>query len=256
MGSYESRGVLIKYRGAMGVISPDGGKDGAGLATPMKEDDKTELQNDFLRYGLLMNQWKFIISSAAVKWSQIGIPTKELMLFEEIEDDIMRLCDGYNFPYPLMASAKTNNLGGSNTDPNKTLLYQDAIIPEAESICEQWNSFFDTDTYDLVIQKDFSHVPALQQDEQKKAQARLTRNNAMLVEFNNNICTLNDWRVANAEDPITEGPMAEFGTKYYFELIALGWKFGSSGASISVNSQDQNQQSGNSNNSSTQNNNA
>lgn len=231
MGAYESRNVLINYRGALGIISPDS-KDSSGPVKLMDED-KLQLQNDFLRYGLKNSQWKFIMSSASIKWSQMGVPTRELMLFEEIEDDIMRICDGYNFPYPLLSSNRTNSLGGNNIGESKQLLYQDAIIPESESICEQWSSFFDLNKYDLLIIKDFSHVAALQGDEQKKAQARKTRNEAMQIEFLHNICTLNQWRIANGDDPVED----ELGGKLYYELVQIGWKFGSTGATLSINQQ-------------------
>lgn len=228
IGAYESRNVLINYRGALGIISPDA-KD-VGGPVPLKQDDKETLQSDFLRYGLKNNQWKFIISSASVKWSQMGISTRELMLFEEIEDDIMRICDSYNYPYPLISSNRTNSLGGNNIGESKKLLYQDAIIPEAENICEQWSSLFELEKYDLIMEKDFSKVPALQQDEQKQAQARKTRNEARQIEFYNNLCTLNEWRLANGDDPI-EG---ETGDKYYFELLAMGIQFGGQKATAAV----------------------
>lgn len=224
IGTYESRGKLIDYRGALGVISPDA-KD-VGGPVPMKEDDKIELQKDFKQYGLKRGQYSYIISNASVKYSQIGMPTRDLMLFEEIEDDIMRICDGLNYPYPLMSSNRTNSLGGNNIYEAKKLLYQDATIPEAESIYEQMNRLFNLDKYDLTLGKDFAHIPALQDDEQKTAQARKTRNESRQIEFYNNLCTLNEWRIANGDDPL-EG---DFGNMYYYELSALGWKFGSGGS--------------------------
>jgi hypothetical protein len=219
IGAYESRNVLINYRGALGIISPDS-KD-VGGPVPLKDDDKTELQNDFLRYGLSRTQWKFIISSASIKWSQMGVPTRDLMLFEEVEDSIMRICDSYGFPYPLIASNRTNNLGGNNIGEAKKWLYQDATIPEADSFCEQWGNFFELDKHDLVIMKDFSHIAALQDDEQKKAQARKTRNEAYQTEFFMNVSTLNQWRVANGEDPLD----GEDGSLFYYELLKKGWVF-------------------------------
>lgn len=233
MGAYESRNVLINYRGALGIISPDA-KD-VGGPVPLKDEDKEALQKDFLQYGLKYSQWKFIISSASIKWSQMGVPTRDLMLFEEIEDDIMRICDGYNFPYPLMSSNRTNSLGGNNIGESKQLLYQDAIMPESESICDQWNTFFELAKYDLYISKDFSHVAALQGDEQKKATARKTRNEAMQIEFYNNICTLNQWRIANGDDPVD----GDEGAMYYYELLKLGWKFGNGGGTLTLQQQNQ-----------------
>lgn len=237
IGTYETRGRIIDDRGAQGIISSDS-KDAGGFI-PMKPEEKEEMQKEFsLRYGLKKHQYQYIITPASVKWTQITQSTKDLMLFEEVEDDIMRLCDGWNYPYPLMSSKNTNSLGGNKIGESKELLYQDAIIPEAEYICEQWNSFFNLKDQDFLIEKDFSHVPALQKDKQKEAAARKTNNEARQIEFLHNICTLNEWRVANGDDPITE----EYGKKYYYELVAMGWKFGSTGATLNVNQPDQQQQ--------------
>lgn len=188
MGAYESRNVLINYRGALGLLTPETNSMGVVAVNP---DHKENLQNEFLRYGLKNNQWKFIISQAALKWQQMGIPTKDLMLFEEIEDDIMRICDSYGYQYELMSS--TNGVTFSNKNEAKKLLYQDTIIPEAENICEQWNNFFDLPKYDMEMQKDFSHVPAMQEDNVKKATARLLLNQALRIEYESGLITLNQW---------------------------------------------------------------
>lgn len=229
IGAYESRNVLINYRGALGMISGDG-KDSSGFI-PVREEEKEALQNDFRRYGLSRQQWQFIITTAQVKWTQMGIPTKDLMLFEEIEDDIQRICDQYGYQYELMASTK--GVTFANKEQAKKLLYQDTIIPEAENITEQWERFFDLYKFDLDMEINFSHVPSMQDDQQKMAQARKTRNDALLIEFNNNLITLDYWRVENGMDPIG----GEFGTKYYYELVAIGWKFGSTGATLPAQNQ-------------------
>lgn len=225
IGTYETRGRIIDDRGAQGIISSDS-KDAGGYI-PIKPDEKEQMQKEFMMgYGLKKNQYQYIITSASVKWTQITQSTKDLMLFEEVEDDIMRLCDGWNYPYPLMSSNRTNSLGGNNIGESKKLLYQDAIIPEAESICEQWNNFFGLGSTDIQLEKDYSHVPALHEDEQKKATARKINNEARMIEFLHNVCTLDNWRVANGDDPL----QGEYGGKYYHELVAAGWKFGSIGA--------------------------
>jgi hypothetical protein len=197
IGAYESRNVLINYRGALGILTAD--KDSMGTI-PLNTTDKEELQRDFRRYGLSNKQWQVIITSAALKCQNMGYATKDLMLFEEIEDDIMRICDEYNFPYQLMASAKGSTF--ANMKEGKQLLYQDAIIPEAESICEQWNQFFDLERFNLTLSKDFSHIPALQADKQHEATARKTLNEAKKIEWDNNLITLNQWLVALGEDTI------------------------------------------------------
>jgi phage portal protein BeeE len=199
IGAYESRNVLINYRGALGILTNDPGSGQFG-GLPLTETEKEGIQKDFRRYGLKNNQWQMIITSAAMKWQNMGYPTKDLMLFEEIEDDIMRICDSYNYPYQLMSSAKGTTF--SNLKEGKQLLYQDAIIPEAESMYEQWNQFFNTEKYSLKLDKDYSHLPVLQEDEVQKMQARFTRDQAYTIEWEKGLITRNQWRVANGEDPV------------------------------------------------------
>jgi hypothetical protein len=202
IGAYESRNVLINYRGALGILSQDPGNGNYG-AIPMSPDEKEKLQADFRRYGLSNHQWQFIITSASLKWQQMGVATKDLMLFEEIEADTMSICDSYNYPYQLMSSAKGTTF--SNLNEGKKLLYQDATLPEAESTYEQWNQLFNTKKYNLKIDKDYSHVAVLQEDKQQSAQARKTLNEALSIEFQNGLITLDDWLEKLGEDPLPDG---------------------------------------------------
>jgi hypothetical protein len=138
------------------------------------------------------------------------------MLIEMAEDMIMRLCDGFGYYFQLLANIRSNALGGNNADPFKKLLYQDKIIPEAESIYEQWASFFDLEQYGLVIQKDYRHVPAMQEDQINEATASWRRNQGAVVEFQMNLITLNEWRFLNGDDPLSNG----LGELYYYQMIA------------------------------------
>jgi hypothetical protein len=165
IGAYESRNVLINRRGAQGIFSSD--KQDQSGTVALTKLRKEALQEDYRQFGLLRKQWQIIISNAAVKWQNMGYATKDLMLFEEIEDDIMRVCDSFNYPYPLLSSNRTNSLGGNNIGESKTLLYQDAIMPEACSIYTQWNLFLGLDEYNITMSKDYSDIAALKEDKVK-----------------------------------------------------------------------------------------
>ena len=196
IGAYESRRVLINYRGALGILSPE--KDQFGVA-PVDPEHKADLQKDFLRYGLKSEQWKFIISSAALKWQQMGIPTKDLMLIEEVVECTKQICDQYNYPAQMLGIIDPKY---DNWDAAEKGLYQNAIMPESDSNIEQWNVFFGTEEMGLLIDKDFSHVAVLQTDQVKTATARYTLNQAKEIEWKNNLITMNQWLEALGEDGI------------------------------------------------------
>lgn len=242
MGAYESRNVLINYRGALGILSNDAGNGQFG-GMPLDETAKQDLQNDFSRYGLKRSQWKVIITSASMKWQQMGYPTKDLMLFEEIEDSTMQICDNYCYPYRLLSQNKTNSLGGSDAKEFSKNLYINTIIPEAENIYEQWHAFFDLDRFNLSIEKDYSHLPVLQADEQLKANARKTRNDALEKEFRYNMITLNRWLELNGEDALPN----ETGKMYFSDFVKLYGDPMKAMTAVNISTQTQNNQDGNNN---------
>lgn len=197
IGAYESRNVLINYRGALGILTSE--KDQFG-AIPIKENEKQQLQEDFRRYGLRKKQWQFIVTSASLKWQAMGYPTKELMLFEEVEDGIMRLCDLLNYPFLLLSNVKGATF--ANMKEAKQILYQDAIIPESKRCYGQWNKFFNTEKYGLVIDKDYSHVPALQKDKGAEAMARKTLVESLKQEWELGLITVNRMLELLGEDTL------------------------------------------------------
>lgn len=206
IGAFESRNVLINYRGALGILTADPGK-GAYNPIPVDVKAKKELQDDFRRYGLKNRQWKFIITTASLKWQQMGFATKDLMLMEEVQESTKSLCDGLNFPPHLLGLIDPTFNNQATAEKG---LYQNATIPDAENINQQWNTFFKTEELNLKIDKDFNHIPALQEDKESSSRARYVGDHAYLVEFNNNLITLNRWRELLGEDTIPGEDLYKF----------------------------------------------
>lgn len=200
IGAYESRNVLINHRGAQGVLSNE--KEDASGTISLTPKEKDDLQSDFRKYGLKNGQWQVILSNAKLSWQQMGYPTRDLMLFEEVIDSAKSICDAYNYPPHLLGLIDPTF---NNQKEAEKGLYQNSIIPDAESIYQQWNQFFGTEDLNIILDKDFCHIPALQQDELLKAQARKARNDAFLIEFRNDLMKVNRWLELNGEDTIPEG---------------------------------------------------
>jgi hypothetical protein len=212
IGAYEGRNTLINYRGALGILTPDNDSDGT---IPLSPKDKEDLQYDFSKYGIRQQQWQVIISNAALKWQQMGYATKDLMLFEEIEDDIMRLCDAYNYPYRLLSSEKSASY--NDVKEFKKFLYQDAIIPEANSFYEQINQFFGLEALNLILKKDFSDVAILQDDINLMSSSRVNLSNAAQMDFLMNVITLNQYRLIVSQTGIVI-PTTSDGEVYYSDI--------------------------------------
>jgi hypothetical protein len=198
IGAYESRGELIKYAGSQGLLTPETDTNGA---IPLKDAEKEQLQADFKRqYGIKSGQFRYMITTAAIKWQEMGKATKDLMLFEEVQDGIMRICDQYVYPSPLLNSDKGPAV--SNTKEFKAQVYQDAVIPESLDIYEQWNSFFRLQPTVLTLIKDYDHIPVLQGNQVEDGQAELYSNQALQLQFTSGVITMNAWREAAGVDTV------------------------------------------------------
>ena len=196
IGAYESRNVLINYRGALGILSGDPGT-GQYTPLPVTKEQKEQLQLDFKRYGLKNKQFQVILTTANLKWQSMGYATRDLMLMEEVEESTISICSALNFPPFILGLADTTF---NNMNEAKKSLYQDSVIPDAFSIYDQWNSYFELD---VKLDKDYSHISVLQEDAKFAADKRNINNQARKIEWDNGLCTRNEWRVSNGDDPIS-----------------------------------------------------
>lgn len=215
IASMNSRNTLIIRRGALGIISPKG-KDGTGgITIPLKDEEKIALQNDWRKYGTQSDQYNVVISNAAINWTRISMDVGELKLHEEVDESSLMLCDGYNYPPHLMGLLDPTF---NNQQAAEKGLYNNAIIPEAEADDDQWNELFHTEENNLKIVSDFKDLPVLQEEKEKQASARYKLNQALLIEFQNDLITRNRWLELLNEDtlPASEGDL------YYSQLVKAG----------------------------------
>lgn len=205
IASYKSRNTLITKRGAIGILSNDS-KDQAGTI-PLPEGEKDLVQQEFRSYGLTGQPKQVIITDAALKWQQMGFSTKDLLLFEEIEDDISRLCDSYGYPVELIASTKQTSY--ENKRQAKKSLYRDTIIPESDSRMEQNSKGILDEAKGFYMIFDYSDIDVIQEEQKEKAEARKFTNEAFKIEYDNGLITKNDWREGLGLDRL---PEEEFNT--------------------------------------------
>lgn len=199
MAGYKSRNTLITKRGAIGILSGDSSDNGVPI--PLDEDDKTELQNEFKKYGLIGQPYHIIITNASLRWQQMGFATKDLMLFEENTENIERLADAFGWPIELIARGK--DVTYDNKVQARKDLYQNTLIPESDSRMEQFSRVIGLEG--VEIRQDFSCVPVLQTDLKTMAEARMAVNAYCEKEYNMGLMTKNEWReelgLPRIEDP-------------------------------------------------------
>ena len=97
----------------------------------------------------------------------MSYPTKDLLLFEEINADKLALIDAYGLNVNLFSSEKGSTF--TNVRDSLKMVYQDTIQPETQAIYDSIMNKLGLTKEGYKLVADFSHLPVLQPDEEKTA---------------------------------------------------------------------------------------
>lgn len=169
---YNKRNVLLENIGAIGILSAKNSDIGGAL--PLTPEEKRDIRNDWYA----RSKDELIITEADVTWNPMSYPTKDLMLFEELNADKMAIIDVYGMSVYLFSQDKGATF--ANVRDGIKMTYTDTIIPETEQMYAVITEQLGLSAEGLKLIPDFSHIPALQQDELSHAQALNTKADALL----------------------------------------------------------------------------
>lgn len=163
---YHKRNVLLENIGAIGILSTS--QNDMGGAIPMTSEEKRQIQRDWFK----RSKDELIITESQVDWKPMSYPTKDLLLFEELNADKIAIIDVYGLNLNLFSSERGATF--NNVRDSIRLVYTDTIIPETQSMYDsmmkQWGL---SDEY--YLKAEFNHLPAMQVDEESKANVQKTK---------------------------------------------------------------------------------
>ena len=175
--AYRSRNVLITERGGVGFITID--PSGQNGNIPMDKADKKRVEEEWRKnYGIKKGQKLTNFSSVPLKFVPTNIPTKDLMLFEEVMDDLRIICDTYGYNINLLSNEKGATF--INAKEYEKQVMQNTIIPRGEKIANKFTKEFKLDEKGMKLKLDFSHVQSLQED--GKLKSEILKNNIEALE--------------------------------------------------------------------------
>lgn len=196
ISAYESRGILLRHRGALGILSNDNAKDTTGAMLPIDNSDKEELQKQFKKYGLSKNQWHTIITNLSLKWQNMAQKPKDLMLFEEIESDFMRICDAYGMDYMLFSTEKGATFTNKKEAQRQT--YENTTIPEAQEWISALNKGFGLENKSYSIIGTFEHLNVFSENKKEWASSIRLATGALSEAYTQDAISLEEYqRVLN-----------------------------------------------------------
>jgi phage portal protein BeeE len=165
------RNVIMRKKGAIGILAADQ-KDGEGsVALDPLEHKRIEKEYQS-SWGISDKQMQVLISRYPLKWQPINYPTKDLLLFEEIDDNLRRVIDQYGLNENIFSIKKGSTMSdsGSKILEGERQAYQDTIIPESNDDAEAMSTYLGLRERGQYATLDYSHLPAMKDDEVKKAE--------------------------------------------------------------------------------------
>ena len=130
----------------------------------------------------------------------MSFPTKELQLFEEVEDDMRVILDTYGLNDNLFSKIKGSTF--NNVDATLKRVYQDTIIPNANIDSEQIGKQSDMLSDGEVLKMDYSHLPFLREDEESKAGIRKTNLESLQMALNMGLIDISEAKRIKDEQKI------------------------------------------------------
>ena len=161
--AYEYRNVIMTEKGAIGILSNES-KDAMG-AIPLPPSEKKAIQDSYINnFGAGVGQQRIHITEASLKWQPMTYPTKDLMLFEEVDANTLTIIDSFGLNVNMFSN---KNATYENVKNSIIQVYQDTIIPEADQFTQALGNFIGIEKGKEML-ADFSHISILQDDENDK----------------------------------------------------------------------------------------
>jgi len=199
--AYETRGVLLKNRGALGILS-NATSDKIG-AIPVDPEERERIQQEYAReYGGLDGQRQLIISSADLRWQQMAISPDKMGLFQETEADFNKILDAYGMPSELFVRA-----AGATYENQKQAqkgAYINTVIPDANEWISGINSKYRKGAKTKLIM-DYMHLTIFQEDLKSKGDALQSNINALSKALQDQVLTPTEYREELAKLGIGDG---------------------------------------------------
>lgn len=203
ISAYEARGKNLRSHGAIGILS-NAAKDGIGAAAPMDVTEKENVQKAFAKYGIAKGQWSTIITNLSLNWQKMGGNVKDLMLFEEIEDDFQKICDKLGMQRQMFANTKGTTFDNKKEATKQT--YTTTIIPDAQVYINALNDYFQTEKTSYVIVGTYKHLQVFDEDKKERAQAIVLTTNGLSKAYEDGAITLDEYQKELAKHGIGDKP--------------------------------------------------
>lgn len=176
VASYEAVHELMINRGMLAIISLTSGSGDIirDARLPETESEKKNIQQAFRKYGIRSDQFKYAITSMNAAVSPVSSTITDLGLTDVQKACKKEIADIYQVPSVLL------DVEGStyaNAKEAKAILYNDAIIPEANNIFYVLNRIYGFE--DFKVMPYYDHLELFQESKREQAAGMTNLVNAL-----------------------------------------------------------------------------
>lgn len=183
VAALKTRNILIVNKGMIGFLSTEN-KDAVG-SLPFKGGQRKEIEEQFEDdANLFSSRPKIKIVGTPSRWNPMSYPTKDLALFEEIEDDFNVICDAYGVMRDVFSSTKGATF--QNQKEAKKGTYTDTIQPEADAFAEMMTTALNPGPGKKYI-LDYSWLPIMQADKKSEEESERIKGQRLSLLYADNI---------------------------------------------------------------------
>lgn len=176
VAAYEAVHELMVNRGMLAIISLTSGSGDVirDARLPETESEKNNIQQAFRKYGIRADQFKYAITAMNATVSPVSSTITDLGLTDVQKSCKKEIADIYQVPSVLL------DVEGStyaNAKEAKTILYNDAIIPEANNIFSVLNRIYGFE--DFKVMPYYDHLELFQESKREQAAGMTNLVNAL-----------------------------------------------------------------------------
>lgn len=184
IGALKTRNMFIYYGPKMLISAKQSDSDSA---LPMGKTEKERIEKDFnqVDYGINDVQSHTVVSSASLTASKMSYPTKDLMLFEEIEDDFNAICGAYGMDRDIFPSIKGATF--ENKEKGERATYQNTITTCAKTYADFLSQITGVESEGLYYCLEYDHLAIMKENELDEANENKVKVDTLAVLFDKGI---------------------------------------------------------------------
>lgn len=172
VASLKSNNIIITERGMIGFISSDASSNDGDGQLPFDSKESERMRKEYMKQYSLDGRGGHVgFTHAKVKWTPMTFDVAQLGLSITLEESFASICAAYRHDRDIYPSTKGATYENKQQGLKSTIT--NGLQPLADKLMRQFSKNFLKPGSGEKLIADYSHLPAMKEDERLAAQGRL-----------------------------------------------------------------------------------